>query len=86
MSVFNDLDYCPDLDCLVYDEDPRRKAEKHHFAERVAQAKEKLDYFNYLVNDLDFTKDEAMLALLWCPADLKNAKKLVEVAESNKQK
>lgn len=29
MTIFNDLDYRPDLDCLVYDEDPRQKYEKH---------------------------------------------------------
>lgn len=75
-----------DLDYLVYDEDPRRKAEKRLFAERVVQAKEELEYFNYLVNDLNFTEEEAIHTLLWDPADLEIAKKLVEVAESNEEK
>ena len=83
MTIFNDFD---DLDYLVYDEDPRQKYEKHLFAERVAQAKEKLDYFNYLVSDLNITEDEAMNVLRITDADLKNYKNLIAIAESTDQK
>lgn len=86
MTIFNDLDYRPDLDCLVYDEDPRQKYEKHFFAERVAHAKEKIDYLNYLVSDCNITEDEAMGVLRITDDDLKNYKNLIAIAESTDQK
>lgn len=77
-----DFDYCPDLDNLVFDENLlRQEYEEHLFNECVAQAKEKLNYFNYLVNDLNIAKKEAMGVLLITDTDLKNYRNLIAIAE-----
>lgn len=80
-----DFDYHPKWDDLVHDEDLRQKYEEYQFDKCVAQAKEILDYFNYLVNNLNIPKDEAMNVLGITGVNLKNYEILIEIANKKER-
>lgn len=80
-----DFDCHPKWDQLVYDKDLRQKYEEHLFDKCVTHAKEKLDYFNYLVNNLNIPKKEALNVLRITYADLENYKNLIEIVDKKKR-